>query len=105
MLLALDYDGTYDADPQLWDDFIFNAVGRGHAVILATSRSTTDGLPKIPGIVEAIPCGATHKRAACKAIGYEPAIWIDDQPETVNGPGWLWLQRLKGFVKAALRRL
>lgn len=100
MLLAIDYDGTYSMDPYFWRTFILSAAAEGHTVILATSRDTVEFLPAINGIAEMIACGPTHKRKACAALGRFPDIWIDDQPETINGPGWLWWQRLKGALKA-----
>ena len=38
MNIALDYDGTYNRDLKLWDEFIFNAVERGHDIRIVTFR-------------------------------------------------------------------
>ena len=104
MIIALDYDGTYTLDPAFWDDVIGEAGVRGHTVVLATSRDSTAGLPVITGLAQVVCCGATHKRLACEAAGVKVDAWIDDQPETVNGPGWLWWARFKGAVKALFAR-
>lgn len=42
MKIALDYDGTYTADPALWDGFIARAKARGHSVWIVTCRRDTE---------------------------------------------------------------
>ena len=51
MIIALDYDKTYTADPNLWDAFIKFAVFRGHKVICLTMRYSQEEI-KIWGINE-----------------------------------------------------
>ncbi len=105
MLIAIDFDGTISLDIAYWQAFIHSANENGSKVILTTSRTTLTGLPYIYGLFDRLACGPTHKRAYCTLWGYYPDIWIDDQPETVNGPGWLWCQRLKGAFKSILHKL
>lgn len=38
MIIALDYDGTYTADPALWDQFILLAIKNNHYVVCCTLR-------------------------------------------------------------------
>lgn len=38
MLIALDYDGTYTADPVFWETFIVSARVHGHTVVCITMR-------------------------------------------------------------------
>jgi hypothetical protein len=104
MILAIDFDGTYSADPVLWAGFAAIVKAAGHALILATSREPTmanEGeLRAVIGwTLPIVWCGRQRKRAACKAAGYDVAIWIDDQPDTIDPPRPLWLDRLEGAWK------
>ena len=38
MIIALDYDDTYDRDPPFWDQVIAAAARCGHTVIVVTMR-------------------------------------------------------------------
>ena len=86
MLIALDYDGTYTRDKEMWDEVIAVFKKYGHEVVCDTMRykdseSTeveldlrnkvdyivyTNRLAKIPEVK--------------KQINKNPDIWIDDQP-------------------------
>jgi hypothetical protein len=81
-VIAVDYDDTYTADPELFSSFIKAAQARGHLVVIVTARHSnkpvsvegcevfyTDGAPK-----------ASHMNAA----GLEVDIWIDDWPELIG---------------------
>lgn len=35
---GLDYDDTFTADPDLWRQFVSDALRRGHAVVCVTGR-------------------------------------------------------------------
>lgn len=75
MRIALDYDGTYTADPVLWDAFIAQAQGHGHEVICITMRHEHEEI--------AMPCRVIYtsrqaKKPAAIAYGIEIDIWIDD---------------------------
>ena len=39
--IALDYDGTYSADPAMWNKFIKIAQAHGHKVTCVTMRKAT----------------------------------------------------------------
>lgn len=87
MTIALDFDDTYTRDPLLWDQFIALAQHRGWQVICVTSRASADtpGLQKLAEVLPAVICaGATPKRAAARAMGYMPDIWVDDCPESIG---------------------
>lgn len=74
MLIALDYDGTYTADPELWDFFIKKAKERGHEVKIATMRFPSEPIDGLD--IEVV---YTSRRAK---YGCMPAnIWIDDTPQ------------------------
>jgi len=87
MLIALDYDDTYTADPELWDLFIEQSQARGHEVYCVTMRyGDTESLDvertlgtKVDRIIY------TNRKAKKSAFrmncGRNPDIWIDDTPE------------------------
>lgn len=81
MKIALDYDGTYSADPELFNIFIRIAQQRGHEVYCVTMRY--DSLSE--KVCDIVPCkvfytGRMAKIPYMKNIGYEFDIWIDDMP-------------------------
>lgn len=80
MKIALDYDKTFTADPELWTQFVRSAKLRGHDIAFVTFRwsgpENTDimadaGKLEIPIVF----CG--HKQ---KSHCYNADIWIDDMP-------------------------
>ena len=84
MLIALDYDGTYTLDPNLWDAFILLAKQNNHSVICVTMRyedESEDVINNLSSKVDKIIF--TCRKAKLKFIedlGYKPDIWIDDMP-------------------------
>jgi len=84
MLIALDYDGTYTADPELWLLFINQAQKHGHTIICATMRSPQEGVDicmKLQSKVEIIYTARKAKRLALESRSIFPDIWIDDSPD------------------------
>jgi hypothetical protein len=77
MVIALDYDGTYTADPPLWDAFIQSAQARGHTVKIVTMRFASEEIVNPP--VEVIYTSRNAKSAYLK-----PDIWIDDSPHWIH---------------------
>lgn len=73
MIIALDYDGTYTADPELWDDFIAKARWRGHQVTCVTMRHKHEGAPDVP-------CDVVFTSRKAKMNAFKADIWIDDNP-------------------------
>lgn len=86
MLIAIDYDGTYTNDPELWDIFIHNAKERGHEVICATMRyEDKEGdivKAELEGKVDKIIfTGRLAKIATVRKLyGKNPHVWIEDDP-------------------------
>lgn len=83
MRIALDYDGTYTADPGLWDAFIGLAKNRGHEVVCVTMRNVNE-LPEPIGLTFYF----TDRKAkvpAMAAEGVKIDIWIDDNPRWLMG--------------------
>jgi hypothetical protein len=85
MKIALDYDRTYDKAPEFWDDFIDLATDYGHEVRIVTARN-----PDLDNIdddvyVPIIYCDGVAKRFVCHHFNdWDPDIWIDDKPESVD---------------------
>lgn len=75
MNIAIDYDLTYDRDPELWESFIKLAESRGHKVWCVTKRE-----PELP-VPLTIPVIYTSRKAKLdivRAHRIEIEIWIDD---------------------------
>lgn len=80
MNIALDYDLTYDRDPELWSAFIKLAEARGHKVWCVTKREPTTPVPLFMLIVY------TSRRAKLEVLaerGMKADIWIDDEPQGI----------------------
>lgn len=73
MKIALDYDGTYSADPELFSAFVKMALARGHDIRILTMRFPEESLPEM-----GIPVIYTSRRA--KAAEWPADIYIDDNP-------------------------
>lgn len=83
MKIALDYDGTYTADPELWNKFIANAVECGHDVFCVTMRNAlTELILFVP--MKVYYTNRQAKMDYCKTNGIKVDIWIDDKP------GWIF---------------
>lgn len=74
MRIALDYDGTYTEDSELWDQFIKLAEARGHQVTCVTMRHLHEPVPS------SMPCDVIYTSRKAKAKAVEMDVWIDDSP-------------------------
>lgn len=80
MIIALDYDKTYTADPQLWNKFIEDAKKSGHKIICLTMRKYPDEQ------IKNMPVSTIHytdrqaKKTWADENGIIVDIWIDDKP-------------------------
>lgn len=88
MNIALDYDGTFDADPYYWWDVIEATRSRGHNIFIVTYRDKRlDRTPALIDLEQKIPVyytGGIAKKFWCKNIGYvDVDVWIDDKPNTI----------------------
>lgn len=88
MILGLDYDYTYTADPDFWDAVIAHAEQRGHAVVCVTGREAPPERHErqLPPTVPVVCAGDQYKRFAAAAAGHSVDVWIDDCPGTIE-PG------------------
>ncbi len=87
-LIALDYDNTYDAHPEFWNDFIYTSRKWGYDFILLTYRDErydwTDLMTDLNDVVK-VPVYCT--RGVAKKWWWEQFgdgrkvdVWIDDNP-------------------------
>jgi hypothetical protein len=121
MRIALDFDGTYTADPILWNTFVSLAKERGHDVKIVTARSPYKNI--FPGYddnndvheasalmgIEVVFCDMVQKQDV-----YGADIWIDDRPDMVVGKSqarYLMTvlqnednEKLTGFGRASLNK-
>lgn len=87
MLIALDYDDTYTADPILWDLFIEQAKQRGHEVFCVTMRYADKESQEVEeNLGDKVDRIIYTNRKAKKVVfrmqcGRNPDIWIEDTPE------------------------
>lgn len=105
MIIALDYDKTYTADPVMWDMFIKLAKVQGHEVWIVTMRAEHEledvlrnCFSKVNGI---LATNYKAKRSAFKNLrGVEPDIWIDDCPQYVDRDfgGLSWPEEQKNLM-------
>lgn len=94
MIIALDYDDTWTADPGVWLALLAAAKGRGHTVIMVTQRAEGQSaqiradLAASKVEIPVVYAYGQAKRDAAIAAGYEVDVWIDDTPYGVNNPRW-----------------
>lgn len=91
MLIAIDFDLTYTADPILFNEFIGFAKFRGHEVVICTTRNADqDNTHTLVYLSKTVPVyfmdGLPKKEFMKETFGKDVDIWIDDKPESViNG--------------------
>jgi hydroxymethylpyrimidine pyrophosphatase-like HAD family hydrolase len=87
VLIALDYDGTYTEDSDLWREFITQARGRGHRVVCVTMRYEHESeqvVRQLAGRVDHIIfTGRRAKKPHMELLGLVPDVWIEDAPHWV----------------------
>ncbi len=86
MIFALDFDNTFDRDPELFREIVQLLRGRGHVAVCVTSRMAgiNDAVEQMVGDVPVVYAGTRWKRAAARDAGYLVNVWIDDLPEYVD---------------------
>jgi hypothetical protein len=87
--IAVDFDHTYTADPELWDIFIKHAIDRGHNVYCVSARPEKEmDKPRrtIGALIGEDKCFGTcfdPKKQFMESKGIYINIWIDDSPEMI----------------------
>ncbi len=96
LIIAVDFDGTWTADPTLWRAFYDFLSLRGHVMIIATGRTQPKteeekerwreerARQQLPSGVEVIYCGSRFKEEALRAAGWNVNVWIDDMPGMIQ---------------------
>lgn len=87
MIIAIDYDNTYAADPETFDKVIGVFKQAGHIIICVTGR---DGgamgdivRATIGQLIPIVFAAKEWKRDAALKRGYKVDVWIDDMPEMI----------------------
>jgi hypothetical protein len=90
MKIALDYDKTYTADPDMWRHIIAVMRGMSHEVMIVTSRDPNDLVEDRDWFekytIPVIYCDYWAKRQVCEQRGISIDIWIDDNPYFIDHP-------------------
>jgi len=88
MNIALDYDGTYTMDPDLWLPWVYGAITRGHTVYLVTMRYPSECMNLEPKLIATglhiYPTSRRAKRPFMEHSGVKIDVWIDDNPRAVE---------------------
>lgn len=96
MLIAIDFDGTLTACHGSWFTTLPHFLAHGHTLVTVTSRrNTLENLREIEAVMIEVlgkkwPIVFAYdqpKRMAARAAGFDPDIWIDDQPWTIGQGG------------------
>jgi hypothetical protein len=87
--LAIDIDGTWDTDPELfYDVFVQFYWAKGWKVIIVTgSPQPEEKLRRlqVPAHLPIITCQpGQFKRDAALAAGYNVTVWMDNEPGTIE---------------------
>lgn len=94
LTIAIDYDETFTADPDLWAMFVSKAQDKGHRVLCVTARRDTDENREMMtenfdlyGVeMPIIFSNLGSKMHVMESRGIKVNIWIDDSPfAIVNG--------------------
>lgn len=84
MIIALDFDRTFTANPSFWIKFINDirdGLGDVYIVTARQKKDTHPWLEKLADITEDIIfCDGQAKQDVCAHFGIKIDIWIDDNP-------------------------
>lgn len=86
--IALDWDGTFTADPILWVSFISQARRNGHQVYIVTMRHPDEAV-RLPSDTQVDGIYYTGRQAKLRFVeerGLKIDIWIDDRPDFILYP-------------------
>ncbi len=88
LVIALDYDDTYSADPDMFLMFALAARTRGHTVHIVTMREPRDVVEEHERItskdIQIFYTSGEDKDPVMKGHGIDVDIWIDDNPRFVG---------------------
>jgi len=89
MIIAIDYDGTFTEDPNLWKLFIENARSHGHTVYCVTIREEKFGGQVVKDAIGSLVNGIYFTNGEMKEKymfqqGICVNVWIDDCPGMIS---------------------
>ena len=80
--IAIDFDDTYTAMPEIWDAFIIACKAAGHSVTIVTARFENKSAPSynydISKVCELHGIDVVYCEGDQKSDCFEADIWIDD---------------------------
>jgi hypothetical protein len=90
MKIALDFDGTYNQDPEAWHRVSSELQSCGHNVYVMTNRPFHKR-KEVEEVVLQGPfqssdihfCGNEPKRTVAKKNNLDIDVWIDNNPESI----------------------
>lgn len=90
MIIALDYDDTYTADPEFWKTVILAATRHKHIIICVTARYKTIQNQQelklaLPDDVDIYFSGDEPKMDYMRRNNIVVDVWIDDSPGWIVG--------------------
>ena len=88
MLFAVDFDGTFSRDPDLFREWVVLGRRMGHTFVLVTGRRDEgqwgdEVRGAVGDLMPIVFANNGWKRTAAHAAGYRVDVWIDDNPEWI----------------------
>lgn len=88
LVIAIDYDDTFTADPVLWSQFIKDAQRKGHRIYCVTARRDSEEnreqlkthFAHYNIKLTTVFCNLKAKLKTMEDRGVRVNIWIDDAP-------------------------
>jgi len=86
MIISVDYDGTYSADPATFDLIISEFQQNGHKVIIVTARGDNEPVTINPNLdLEVFYTEGTDKDPYMRdKHDIDVDIWVEDRPQSVG---------------------
>jgi hypothetical protein len=86
---GIDFDGTFNRAPRLFDRIIRTLYDEGHTAVIVTGRSDegqwgAEVREAIGDLIPVVFAARRWKRQAAREAGFHVDIWIDDVPEYVD---------------------
>lgn len=97
MRIAVDYDGTFTTDPELWRAFVKEAAYRGHDVAIVTGRIAED-TEGVQAEADHLGIPVVYTEGEQKQDVYGADIWIDDRPDHVVGHHQVRILLEQGYI-------
>ena len=92
LAIAIDFDDTFTADPDMWAEFIRNNKQRGHSFYCVTNRKgSEENVDMMNEQFDKLNCQMTiifanelSKLDTVEQLGLTIDIWIDDSPYSLT---------------------